>query len=225
MPEFASDPALMFLALIALYSPLAALSSYLPIVGRFSGADQARLAFGLFGNVAIFALAAIWIGEPLLRLLGISTAALAMTGGIALLYAGVPMMRGVDEVVPEQAADAVGAGSGADGSSDSWRSVLFTPLTFPLTVGGTSFGLIVAFASRANGLVDELRFSIAGLAYAVVAGLTLYAAGHVHRRVSPRARMILSRIAGILLTAIAVTLLASGGTELVVRALRDLGVL
>lgn len=220
MQIFASDPALMFLALVALYSPLAALSSYLPIVGRFSGADQLRLAVGLFFNVSIFALAAIWIGEPLLRLLGISTAALVMTGGIALLYAGVPMMRGIDEVVSEQAGDA-----GSEAPSDSWRKVLFTPLTFPLTVGGTSFGLIVAFASRGNSLFDDLRFSVAGLAYAVVAGITVYLAGHVHRRVSPQARTILSRVAGILLTAIAVTLLASGGTQLVVRALRDLDVL
>lgn len=224
MHIFARDPALMFLALIALYSPLAALSAYLPIVGRFDRADQARLASGLFANVAIFALAAIWVGEPLLRLLGISTAALAMTGGIALLYAGVPMMRGVDEVVPEQAPDAA-AESAASAGSEAWRSVLFTPLTFPLTVGGTSFGLIVAFASRGETLIDGLRFSVAGLAYAVVAGATVYAAGLVDRRVSPRARMILSRIAGILLTAIAVTLLANGGTQLVVSALRELGVL
>jgi multiple antibiotic resistance protein len=39
----------------------------------------------------------------------------------------------------------------------------------------------------------------------------------VHRRVSDRARLMLDRIAGILLTAIAVTLLASGFTRLVVQ--------
>lgn len=224
MQSFVSDPALMFLALIALYSPLAALSSYLPVVGPFSARDQFHLALGLFANVAIFVLAAIWIGEPLLRLLGITTAALSVTGGIALLYAGIPMMRGIDEVVPEQVVAATEAVE-TSSASESWRSVLFTPLTFPLTVGGTSFGLIVAFASRGNGLADELRFTVAGLAYAVVTGVTLYAAGHLHRRVSPRMRMILSRIAGILLTAIAVTLLANGGTQLVVATLRDLGVL
>jgi multiple antibiotic resistance protein len=222
MQIFAYDPALMFLALMALYSPLAALSSYLPVVGPFGPKDQLRLALGLTANVAIFVLAAIWIGEPLLRLLGITTAALSVTGGIALLYAGVPMMRGVDEVVQEPvAAETPDVGE----VSETWRSVLFTPLTFPLTVGGTTFGLIVAFASRSNGLVDELRFTLAGLAYAVVTGVTLYMAGHLHRRVSPRMRMILSRVAGILLTAIAVTLLATGGTQLVVATLRDLRVL
>lgn len=221
MQSFASDPALMFLALIALYSPLAALSSYLPVVGPFSVKDQLRLALGLFFNVAIFVLAAIWIGEPLLRLLGISTAALSVTGGIALLYAGVPMMRGIEEVVPEQAA----AAPDTPGASESWRSILFTPLTFPLTVGGTTFGLIVAFASRGSSIADELRFTVAGLAYAFVTGVTLYAAGHLHRRVSPQMRLILSRVAGILLTAIAVTLLANGGTRLVVATLRELNVL
>ncbi|MCX5580306.1 MarC family protein [Kaistia terrae] len=222
MQIFAYDPALMFLALMALYSPLAALSSYLPVVGPFGPKDQLRLAVGLTVNVAIFVLAAIWIGEPLLRLLGITTAALSVTGGIALLYAGVPMMRGVDEVVLEQVAAET---PDVAEVSESWRSVLFTPLTFPLTVGGTTFGLIVAFASRSNGLADELRFTLAGLAYAVVTGVTLYMAGHLHRRVSPRMRMILSRVAGILLTAIAVTLLATGGTQLVVATLRDLRVL
>jgi multiple antibiotic resistance protein len=216
-----SYPALMFLALLALFSPLAALSAYMPVVGRYSEGDQRRLVFGLFVNVAIFALGSVWVGEPLLNLLGISTAALAVTGGIALLYAGVPMMQGTDEMAPEQAAARSETEEGA--ATDSWRKILFTPLTFPLTVGGTSFGIIVAFASNSNGLADQIAFSIAGIGYAVLAASTLYAAGHLHRRVSPQARMILSRIAGILLTAIAVSLLADGGTRLVAATLAAIG--
>ena len=41
--------------------------------------------------------------------------------------------------------------------------------------------------------------------------------------VSPKARMILGRIAGILLTAIAVSLIANGGTRMVVATLDALG--
>jgi multiple antibiotic resistance protein len=208
---------LMFTALLALYSPLAALSSYLPIVGRLNPADQSRLAIGLFINVSIFVLLAVWIGEPLLELLGITTAALSVTGGVALLYAGVPMMRGVDEAVENQP---VSVDSDVE---DAWRSVLFTPVTFPLTVGGTSFGLIVAFASYAHGISNALSLSVAGLAYAAVTAVTVYAAGHVHRRVSPEALKILSRIAGILLTAIAVSLLINGSTRLVLDTLHVLG--
>jgi len=208
-------PVLMFLALVALFSPLAALSAIMPVIERYSPADQVRLAVGLFFNVVIFVLAAVWVGEPLLNLLGLSTAALTITGGIALLYAGVPMMRGIAEA----GADAPAGPDEGGEPGEGWREVLFTPLTFPLTVGGTSFGMIVAFASNGVTLVDGLFFSVAGIFYAAVAGLTVYFAGHVNRRVSPRSRMVLSRIAGILLTAIAVSLLVDGGTRMIFDAL------
>jgi multiple antibiotic resistance protein len=151
----------------------------------------------------------------------VTTAALAVTGGIALLYAGIPMMRGQEEIVP--ADNEPDDASSGNETQESWRSVLFTPLTFPLTIGGTSFGLIVAFAASAQGLFEDIYLSIAGLAYAVLTGLTVYAAGHLHRRVSVAARAVLSRIAGILLTAIAVTLLINGATHMVVDTLTSLG--
>jgi multiple antibiotic resistance protein len=138
----------LFLALFALYSPVAALSSYLPIVRPYSHAQQLRLAVGLAVNVAVFVLVAIWVGEPLLELLGISTAALTATGGIALIYESVPLMRGAHGATP----------ASADGNPDSDpepavqtatpRSVLFTPITFPLTVGGTTFAFGVAALNR-----------------------------------------------------------------------------
>jgi multiple antibiotic resistance protein len=214
---------LMFMALFALYSPLAALSAYLPVVGRFSRSDQLRLAIGLFINVSVFALAAVWIGEPLLGLLGVTTAALSVTGGIALLYAGVPMMQGIDEKAGASEPAEHAPAPTPDDRQEDWRSVLFTPITFPLTVGGTSFGLIVAFAASADEVVEDAYLSLAGIAYAAVTGITVYAAGELNRHVSHKARAALSRVAGILLTAIAVSLVANGGTRLVVETLESLG--
>jgi multiple antibiotic resistance protein len=215
---FEHEAVVLFLALFALYSPVAALSSYLPIVRPYSHAQQLRLAVGLVINVAVFILLAIWVGEPLLKLLGISTAALTATGGIALLYASIPLMRGVGEAPATDDGAAVDTPEPA-AELGSPRSVLFTPITFPLTVGGTTFAFGVA-ASADVGTVDQrLLLSIAAVAYAAVTGLTLYASGHVERRVSPQAGMILDRVAGILLTSIAVILLANGFTDLVVAAL------
>ena len=51
----------------------------------------------------------------------------------------------------------------------------------------------------------------------------MYAAAHVHRRPSASTASFLDRLSGILLTAIAVTILASGGTQLVVNVLEGLG--
>ncbi|MEV4344420.1 MarC family protein [Actinoplanes sp. NPDC049596] len=205
--SFKYDALVLFLALFALYSPVAALSSYLPIVRPYTHAEQVRLALGLVVNVVVFVLLAIWVGEPLLELLGISTAALTATGGIALILASVPLMTG-----------RVGPAS-ATATDKPAKSVLFTPITFPLTVGGTTFAFGVAAAADVGSVTGRLLLSVAALAYAIVTGLTLYAAGHVERRISGAAAAILDRIAGILLTAIAVVLLTNGFTELALSAI------
>src|SRR3954447_12136557 len=242
-------PLLLFLALLGLYSPLAALPSYFPIVGQLTGPETRRLALALFVNTAIFGLVALWVGEPLLEILGLSTAALTATGGIALMYEGVALMRGtahhpsIEDVEPTPSGNGTAGGAGeapavavtghgvraagepaaaatlAPAKAESWRRFAFVPVTFPLTVGGTTFAFFVAFRAEAAHTVDVLALSLAGLAYAAVTGLTVYASGHMQRRVKPSTASLLDRLAGILLTAIAVTILISGVTRLVVEFL------
>lgn len=218
-----THPALvLFLALFGLYSPVAALASYLPIVRPYGGGQVTRLAIGLAVNVAVFVLAALWVGEPLLKLLGISTAALTATGGIALAYAAIPLMRGkagaVEELEKLQEQERQENAPPPEPPPDP-KTILFTPLSFPLTVGGTTFAFGVAASAEASTVHDKLALSIAALCFAAVTGLTLYLSGHVQRRISLKGAMLLDRVAGILLTAIAVILLANGFTDLVTARL------
>jgi multiple antibiotic resistance protein len=217
-----SEAVLMFLALIALYSPVAAVSSYIPLLKPFNPSQQLRLAIGLFTNIAVIAVAMVWVGEPFLHLLGLSTAALSATGGIALMLEAVPMMMATAHVpaTPTQTAP-------TDMASDpnAWRSVVFMPLTFPLTIGGATVGLLIAFRATVSGTVNVLLLTVAALAYAAVTGICVYIAGHVQRRISERGQELLDRVAGILLVAIAATLLASGFTRLVTDVLQGLKIL
>jgi multiple antibiotic resistance protein len=210
MDTFAVNNAvILFLTLFALYSPIAALSSYLPMVAPFSSKDQLRIAITLFLNVLVISLIAIWVGEWLLdKVLGLSTDSLVVTGGIALILEAVHLMTGPEkQFLHEETPDKEPA---------SWRSVAFMPITFPLTFGGTTFAILVAFrAEEADSIREALWLSVAALAYAAVTGITIWASGHVVRRASPRSQVLLGRLAGILLTAIAVTILIGGTTRMV----------
>ncbi len=216
MPTSFERPLLMFSALMAIYSPLASLSSYFPVVAKVGRADQRRLCVGVFIYVTIFAQVALWVGEPLLRLLGLTTAALTTTGGIALLYAAVPLMRGVDE-----GAAAHEDGRGGASGTGSWRKYLLMPTTFPLTVGGTTFAVIVSFRSEAKNLGEVTALAVVAVLYALVTALTIYVSGHLERRMANKTRLLLQRLSGILLTAIAVTLLTNGIPRLVMKTLED----
>lgn len=202
------DAVVLFVTLVALYSPVAALSSYLPIMAPFNAKDQFRLAVTIFTNVLVISLAAIWVGEWLLeKALGLSTDSLVVTGGIALIMEGVHLMTGSEAqfLPPEDPAT----------EPASWRSIAFMPLTFPLTIGGTTFGILVAFRADVGTTKGALALSVSALAYAAVTGLTLFAAGHLVRRASVKLQIVLGRLAGILLTAIAVTILIGGSTRMV----------
>ena len=224
------EPLVFFLALFALYSPVAALASYLPILQSFSHAQVLRLSIGLTVNVAVFVLLAIWAGEPLLEVLGLSTASLTATGGIALAWEAVPLMTGhhaapaSETAAHHQGTEAMPEGAHAPGTETvpaahpaaaRSKSVLFLPLTFPLTVGGTTFAFGVAASASAPGITEKILVSVAAIGYAIVTGVTLYLAGHMHRRISAEGMVLLDRIAGILLTAIAVILLVNGFTDMV----------
>jgi multiple antibiotic resistance protein len=241
------EPLVFFLALFGLYSPVAALASYLPIIQSLSHAQVLRLSFGLTLNVAVFVLLAIWAGEPLLEVLGLSTASLTATGGIALAWEAIPLMTGhhaaaaaeqatlspqtetvpaadierlpdMDiQTIPAAETEPVPAAQPAPANT---RSMLFLPLTFPLTVGGTTFAFGVAASASAPGISEKILVSVAAICYALVTGVTLYLSGHVTRRISPAGAVRLDRIAGILLTAIAVILLVNGFTDMVLARVR-----
>jgi multiple antibiotic resistance protein len=220
--SYVDEALLLLLALVALYSPVAAISSYIPLVQTFDSRQQLRLAIGLFLNVAAISVVTILVGEPLLELLGLTTAALSATGGIALMIAAVPLMIGKTGG-PEDKPGPLGGDSPAP--AGSWRSVVFMPLTFPLTIGGATIGILVGFRAEVRSVVGVTWLTVAVLVYAAITGLCVYIAGHLGRRISDRSRELLDRVAGILLVAIATTLLASGFTRLVVDVLNNIEIL
>src|SRR5262245_40995263 len=132
---------------------------------------------------------------------GMTTDALTVAGGIALMFVAIPMMVGSakeSEPVPEASAALEAEASSGEpaapelarsaGKAPSWQSVLFVPVFFPITMGGTPFAFFVAARAEAKTLLDVVALSVAGLAFAAVAGVKLYASAHVERRASPGTR-------------------------------------
>lgn len=217
---FSHEAWVLFFALFALYSPLAALPSYLPVVRGYSHPQMFRLALGLWFNAAAFVILAIWVGEYLLELLGISVAALTATGGIALGWEAVRLMLGHAGVTEELEPGQLDRGEKPVVKPvTDLRSVLFMPITFPLTVGGTTFAFGVAASADVGTAPERGYLTLAAIAYGAVTGITLYAAGRLERRISLKGALLADRLAGILLTAIAVILIANGFTDLVTAAL------
>ena len=146
---------------------------------------------GLVVNVAGFVLVAIWVGEPLLKLLGISTAALTATGGIALLYASIPLMRGVGEAPAAEDSDAIDTPEPAARMFAAVRCV--HPHNLPRRRRDHLRGGVAASAD-----VEPRRQVLLSVAAVGLRGrhrLTCTPRATWDRRISPKAGMILDRVA------------------------------
>lgn len=191
---------LLFVSLFTLFSPLANIGPFSSLVGHFSRNDQRRLAFAVFINVLVVMLLFVWVGEALFTILGVNSDSLSVTGGIALMIAGLPMMLGTSKSEEVK----------QDLEPKTWREMTVIPMTFPMSIGGTTAAYVVSASGLAQNTVDLLAISVVVLLFAVVIWLTHLFSPPLAARLNPEAREVLNRIGGIILVTIAVQLLAGG---------------
>lgn len=196
----------LFTALVSLFSPVANIGPFAALVGHLPREDQRRIAWGVFLNSAMVLLLFVWVGELIFNVLGVTPPSRSVTGGIALFIAGMPMMlRGAKQQDVESDAQEREAVEGRD-----WRSMVIVPMTFPMSIGGTTAAYVVSATGFAENALDLLAISVVVLLFCIVVGLTHLLAPPIGNAVGPGGRDILTRVGGIILVAIAVQLVAGG---------------
>jgi len=191
---------LLFVSLFTLFSPLSNVGPYASLVGHFPRADQKKLAAAVFVNCLVAMLLFVWVGEVLFKVLGVNSDSLRVTGGIALMISGLPMMLGTTK--SEQVEDGQ--------SSKTWRDMALIPMTFPMSIGGTDAAYIVSASGFAKNALDLVAISVVVVLFGLVIWLTHLFSPPITAKLSPPARVVLTRIGGIILVTIAVQLLTGG---------------
>jgi multiple antibiotic resistance protein len=154
--------------------------------------------------LAAFAFGGRWA----LDALGVSIPAFRIAGGLLLFYLAFNMvyeLRG--ERKHELASDAV--------SIDHIRNVAAFPLAIPLMAGPGSITATMLLAGRAGGDWEELAGLMAIVALAMaLCYLTLLAAERVSLLLGTTGKIVLTRMLGVVLAALAVQFVIDGATTI-----------
>lgn len=193
----------LFGALFAIMNPFVNLPVFLGLTDGASKALQQRVALkvGLFSAImgGIIALA----GGQILSLFGITVDDFRVAGGLVLLLISLNMLHG------EQSSTHHGTKAENANLGDA-ASIAFYPLTFPIIVGPGTITTLIVFAGQVHGVGDAVIY---GLVFALCLALlttVLYFAGVLGGFLGDTARVIMSRLMGMILAAIAVDMMASG---------------
>jgi multiple antibiotic resistance protein len=143
------------------------------------------------------------IGDVLLRALGISLPAFRIAGGLLLFAIAFEMVLGVRMRREGQAAE--------EAVEEHVRNVAAFPLAIPLMAGPGAITATVLLAGRADGslLLTGLLLAVVVLvALACLAAFLL--AGRISRLLGHTGNIVLSRLLGVLLAALAVQYVVDG---------------
>jgi multiple antibiotic resistance protein len=163
-----------------------ALTGPLPAVQRNRAARQAvMLALGV---IVIFAVA----GQTILDYLHVSLPALQGAGGLLLVLVALELLTGKTD----------------DPGQQTTSNIALVPLGTPLLAGPGAIVATMLFVKRADGLADQSAIAVGIVATMIAVWLTLRFSGGIVRVLRPSGIEVLTRIAGLLLAAIAVQLIA-----------------
>lgn len=204
-----SDYLLFLITLLTLFNPPAAIAAFASLTDRFPQDIQKKVAKRVGRNYLVVLVMSLTVGEYILMLLGITTPALMITGGIAAFIAGMPMMtfgQKLNVVVSEDEYNAV--------PRSEWEQVVAVPMTFPMAIGGATVAIAISTSSQVTTLLGYAFLIIIAILMSIVVYITTLMAGSLAKRLGGSID-ILTRVSGIIIVAISIQILATGFFDLI----------
>ncbi|BCX81778.1 multiple antibiotic resistance protein [Methylomarinovum caldicuralii] len=196
------------ISLLVVVNPIDSTIYFLTLTADRPAEERRAIVHKAVTAATVFLLAAIWFGELLLSLLGISIGAFAVGGGLMMLVMAMAMAMlqarpSALERTPAETEEAAGR-----------ESIAIVPLAMPLMVGPGVLSMAVLLADQAGGIGGRIGLTL-------VAGVVMGILWWLLRKAEPvvdwlgeTGANVLIRIAGMILAAISVQIIADGLVQL-----------
>lgn len=184
----------VFVTLFVIMDPPGTVPVFLALTGTMTSRQRKRAArqaiLVAFGVIVVFAL----FGQQVLDYMNISLPALQASGGLLLLLVAMELLTGkMEQPAP---------------SENGNVNVALVPLGTPLLAGPGAIVATMVFVQHAETSADWLAIALGIVAVHVTLWLSMRFAGVIHRVLKESGTTLVTRIAGLLLAAIAVQLVA-----------------
>ena len=187
----------VFVTLIVIIDPPGVMPIFLSLVSKYSIEEQRRLAWKTASVSLLVIIIFALFGQFILDYLKISLPALQGAGGLLLLLVALDLL----------------IGNQRESSSDSDVNVALVPLGTPLLAGPGAIVATIIFVKQASSDVEDSLSLMAALFVAIIVlhvflGLVLAYSTGIIKIIKKSGVTLIARIAGLLLAAIAVQMIA-----------------
>lgn len=194
----------VYVTLFVIMDPPGTVPIFLGLTGSMTAKQRAGAARTAIAVAAGVILAFAAFGQQLLTYMHISLPALQASGGLLLLLIAMQLLTGKME-------------EEADSPSSKNVNVALVPLGTPLLAGPGAIVASMLFVQRADASADWFALAVGFAAICLTLWVSMRFAGVIHRLLGESGTILVTRIAGLLLAAIAVQLIA----DAVIAFVRD----
>jgi len=189
-----------FVTLFVIMDPPGTLPVFLALTSAMPAARRIRAARQAVGVALLVIVGFAVFGQALLDYLHVTLPALQCAGGLLLLLIALELLTG-HSTEPEKTAGV---------------NIAFVPLGTPLLAGPGAIVATMVFVNRSHGWADRVAVGLGIVGVHLALYLMMRFANLLHRLLRDSGVTLVTRIAGLLLSAIAVQLVADAVREFVV---------
>lgn len=188
-----------FIFFFAVIDPIGTVPVFIAVTRHHEAAARRRIALRATAIAAAVLLFFVIAGEIILTALGIPLAAFQIAGGIVLFLFALTMIFG--ESKPDEELKMAGSGT---------ETAIF-PLAVPsIASPGAMLAAVLLTENNRYNLWEQALTALTMLVVLLVVLALLLAATHVHRLIGNSGASIISRVMGMILSAVAVTSVLDG---------------
>ena len=192
--------------LLAIVNPLACVPFFIHYTQNFSKQQRKHTilvaSFSAFVVIAVSAL----LGLQILDFFGISLAGFQVGGGLLLMTSALSMLN----AQPADSRSNADELQEAETKSSLGASIAVVPLTIPLLTGPATMSTVVIYADKAKGALQLLSLVGYGVVIGLATALCFALAQPIARVLGKTGINIMTRLMGLILTALAAELIAEG---------------
>ncbi len=183
-----------YLKIFFILTPFFVLSAFLSLTRGFQPAEKKRIALKVTIAVMISSFVFYLFGRYIFELFGITLDAFRIGAGTILFLSALSMMSGNDDM---------------ENQSNN-RDIAVVPLAMPMTVGPGVIGVLLVIGAEAGSFTEKLVIGAALFLAVVTVGIILYLSPIMKRLIGEQGLVILPKITGLFVSAIAAQIIFTG---------------
>ena len=188
-------------ALFSMMNPIGFAGIFAGMTADRTDTQARKIAWTCATTVAVTLVALVWSGDVLLRFFGITVDTIRASGGIVVLLVGLQMVLNDNSSRQSKTEEE---------EAMERESIAIVPLGIPIVAGPGAMATVLVAADDAKTFIEHLELSLVIIGMATLTGFIFSYAGPIAQRLGESGLGAVTRIMGMVLSAIAMGMLAEG---------------